>query len=164
MLGRSGSRRVPPPCPIFIGVNEGSSQNSSTIAARIPAPVGVTSSLSSPEGTTGSPSSKNIVAGAGTGIRPCWLQVKPLPSGIGVAVTRVTPSASSPTATATMSTMLSTAPTSWNPTSSTGTPCTRASARAIRAKIPNAVRRTSGFSGASCNIRRISAHDRCPCS
>ena len=59
---------------------------------------------------------------------PCATRMVPLPSGGGAAYTSGSPSSSSTTAAPQMSTMESTAPTSWKWISSMDTPCTFASA------------------------------------
>ena len=53
-----------------------------------------------------------VVAGAGTGKRPCAQRIQPVPSITGEASTRGLPSSSKAMAAPTMSTMESTAPTS----------------------------------------------------
>ena len=84
------------------------------------------------------PSSRRAVAGAGTGTAPCAVRTRPEPSGSGPTVQAEAPTASIRKPAATMSAIESAAPTSWNATSSTGTPCTAASASARRPKMPSA--------------------------
>ena len=77
------------------------------------APVGVTRSIGAPAAYTGASPSSASVAGAGTGSVPCAHFTVPLPTFRGEAIQRSTPSASHPAAAQTMSTIVSTAPTSW---------------------------------------------------
>ena len=84
------------------------------------------------------PSSNSAVAGAGTGISPCAVRTVPPPIGSGATLQRAGPIASIAAAAAVMSAMESTAPTSWNATSSAATPCTRPSASARPPKMPMA--------------------------
>ena len=97
----------------------GSGPKASALAARMPAPVGVVSSLS-PPASTSAPASSSSVAGAGTGSRPCAVSTVPPPSGTRRDVMRDGRSQASAAAAPTMSTIESTAPTSWKATSSHG--------------------------------------------
>jgi hypothetical protein len=92
------------------------------------APVGVVSSPC-PSKRAGRSRRISSVAGAGTGMRPCIVSTIPLPSGGGAENTSGCPSSSSASAAPQTSTMLSTAPTSWKWTDSSGTSWILASAR-----------------------------------
>ncbi len=92
-------------------------QNSASNAA----PVGVTSSTASPVGCVGMPLSNSSVAGAGTGNRPCAVSTNPDPSGGGNARTSSTFNPCTAAQTPMMSTIESTAPTSWKWICSSGT-------------------------------------------
>src|SRR5215469_5682274 len=87
----------------------------------IAAPVGVTSSAWTPDEYTGACSNNSIVAGAGTGNVPCAHWTVPPPTFRGEQTISSTPNASEPTAAQTISTMASTAPTSWKWMESMGT-------------------------------------------
>ena len=84
-------------------------------AAAAAAPVGVTSSPSTSTGESVNPaaSAMNAVAGAGTGMRPCWQRTVPYPQGRSDTTTPSGAKSSAATAMAMMSAMESTAPTSW---------------------------------------------------
>ena len=84
-----------------------------------------------------------ILAGAGTGIVPCWQVTVPEPSSTGPVKTASARSSSRQMAAPVMSMMESTAPTSWKWTSSGVVPCTWASASASREKMERAVRFTA---------------------
>src|SRR5215472_14801468 len=86
----------------------------------IAAPVGVTNSNCNPDEYTGASFNNSTVAGAGTGNVPCAHLTVPPPTFRGEHTISSTPSASAPTAAQTMSTIASTAPTSWKCTVSTG--------------------------------------------
>ena len=58
-------------------------------------------------------SAMNAVAGAGTGMRPCWQRTVPYPQGRSDTTTPSGAKSSAATAMAIMSAMESTAPTSW---------------------------------------------------
>ena len=72
-----------------------------------------------------------VTAGTGTGKMPCWQRTVPIPSHNTGTMTSVIPRLSRQTATDKISTMESTAPTSWKCTSSTGTLWAFASALAL---------------------------------
>ena len=95
------------------GHRRASGPKRSATVVRIAAPVGVVSSISTVDSASGTPLSSSAVPGAGSGIRPCAALTQPRPGGTGLASNRSTPSRSSPTAAPTMSTIESTAPTSW---------------------------------------------------
>ncbi len=76
------------------------------------APVGVTRSIGGPGGIHRRIAQQRQVAGAGTGSVPCSHFTVPLPTFSGEAIQRSTPSASHPAAAHTISTIVSTAPTS----------------------------------------------------
>ena len=96
--------------------------NSRTTAVRIAAPVGVVSSVLMVDGASGTPFRSSAVPGVGTGMIPCAHFTVPLPVGTGELVNASTSSMSSPTAAPTISAMLSSAPTSWKWTRSSGMP------------------------------------------
>ena len=79
-FGRSPNSFIPAPYPVFAGVKGGGTPNfsSATSPRSRHAPVGV---MSSPridgQGKVGTPHMSSRVAGAGTGIRPCWQRTKP---------------------------------------------------------------------------------------
>src|ERR1700741_122729 len=77
------------------------------------APVGVTSSASTPEEYTGAPRNNSTVAGEGTGNLPCAQSTVPPPTLSGEQTHSSTPNARLPTDAQTISTIASTAPTSW---------------------------------------------------
>ena len=108
---RSGKPRVPKPQPTCSGANAGQATNSVATLATIAAPVGVTSSASSPASIVGTERRQATVAGAGNGNTPCWQSTLPRPMGSGEETT-VAPRKSKQAAAPTMSTMASTAPTS----------------------------------------------------
>ncbi len=113
----------------------GASTYSATTDVRIAAPVGVVSSAWMFVGRSGTPRSSSAVPGAGIGITPWAHLTVPAPVGTGVLVKRSAPSRSSAIAAPAMSAMLSSAPTSWKWTFSSGRPCAAASASARRRKI-----------------------------
>ena len=78
------------------------------------------------------------MAGTRDGQLPVRHAMVPLPSGGGVENTSGSPSSSSTTAAPQMSTMESTAPTSWKWTWSMETPCTFASASPMSRKTASA--------------------------
>src|ERR1017187_8775133 len=100
------------------GIGPNVVQNSASNAA----PVGVTNSTGSLDDWTGIPFNNANVAGAGTGNRPCAVSTNPDPSRGGDAWGSSTPNASTAMHAPTMSTIESTAPTSWKWICSSGTP------------------------------------------
>ena len=80
------------------------------------APVGVTSSTETLREYIGAPRRSSMTAGAGIGSRPCSVLTIPMPVGTADANTRSTFNDASASAVPTMSTIESTAPTSWNVT------------------------------------------------
>ena len=153
-LGKS-SRCSPAPYPTCSTCMRGMSPYPSTVAARMAAPVGVTSSNGTPREYIGAPRRSSTTAGAGIGIAPCSVLAMPNPVGTGDAKTRSTPSIDRASAVPVMSTMESIPPISWKVTSSTSLRCTRASASASRRKIRCAVRFTWSGSGASSRSVRM---------
>src|SRR5207245_1436007 len=79
-----------------------------------------------PVSIAGQPRSSSAVPGAGTGIRPCGPSTKPEPTGSADACTAVASSIVRPSAAPAISTIASTAPTSWKCTASRVEPCARA--------------------------------------
>src|SRR5215218_1786133 len=98
------------------------------------APVGVVVSCGSSTQRTSEPFRTSSVAGPGEGRGPWAASTTPLPRGRGPQLTDPASSSSSPTQLPTMSTMESTAPTSWKVTSSARLPWTAPSATARRQK------------------------------
>ena len=114
-LGRVLLFRVPSPYPMRWALSESMGPKDSTNSAKRAAPVGVTNSWGSSHWVTPMPRAASIsrVAVVGMGNRP-WAQfTKPVPSTTRALVTRGWPSSSRQIAAPTMSTMESTAPTSW---------------------------------------------------
>ena len=87
---------------------------------RMAAPVGVTSSRRTPVSTTGKPFSNSAVPGPGTGMGPWGPRIIPPPIGRAEQWTASTPRRWRPMHAPVMSTIASTAPTSWNWTRSGG--------------------------------------------
>ena len=79
----------------------------------IAAPVGVVNSDFTEDAITGTPLKSSKAAGAGTGILPCAVSTHPEPRGKADAYILSVPNCSTPTAVPTISTIESTAPTSW---------------------------------------------------
>lgn len=121
--------RFPAPVPILSMTNPFGAGPVRTAAANA-APVGVTCSPRMDVTVSGSDHllAISVTAGTGTGITPCMHLTDPVPSQRSVKRTSSKPRSSMQNARETMSTIESTAPTSWRCTSSTGTPCTLASA------------------------------------
>ena len=103
------------------------------------------------------------MAGTGTGKRPCIVSTVPLPSGGGAETTSGWPSSSSASAAPQTSTMLSTAPTSWKRTDSSGTSWIFASARPMTSKTARAWAFARGGSALASMRARISPSPRCTC-
>ena len=123
----------------------------------IAAPVGVVSSWGTDVRTVGYPFSISTVAGAGMGIRPCCVLIKPpLPSRTGEEYTASIPHASRQIAHPTISTMESSAPTSWKCTLSGVVPWTRASASAMTRNIDRERSFTDGESAERSSISAMS--------
>ncbi len=133
----------------------GMSPYPSAVAARMAAPVGVTSSTEPPREYIGAPRRSSTTAGVGRGRRPWSVRTMPVPVGMADAKTRSMPSRSRAIAVPTMSTMESMPPTSWNVTSSTSLRWMRASASASRRKIRWAVVFTDRGSSAASSIMRM---------
>ena len=133
--------RLPAPIPIFWISNVSGSLSFVFTAATIAAPVGVTSSPSTSVIFRCKWLALTIFATAGTGIgrMPCWQRTVPRPSQRTGTITSVTSRSSRQTATDTISTIESTAPTSWKCTWSTGTLCALLSASARISNIRNAI-------------------------
>ena len=117
------------------------------------APVGVQVSISVSSARTGAPASSDAVAGAGRGSTPCAPRTVPCPSPTGPDTIRSTPSASTANHTPTMSTIASTAPTSWKWTSSIVTPCAAASISPSRRNVARAPSLARPGSGCRCQHR-----------
>ena len=97
----------------------------------------------------------------GSGMEPCSVLTMPMPVGTAEANTRSTLRAtSSASAVPTMSTIESTAPTSWNVTWSTSRRCTMASASARRRKMRWAMAFASSGSSAMSSSARMLAYVR----
>ena len=103
---------------VIVGV----STYSITTLVRIATPVGVASSPRTGHFAIGTPFNNSAVPGVGTGIIPWAHFTVPLPTATGDEVKRSAPSRSKPTAAPMMSAMLSSAPTSWKCTRSSGIP------------------------------------------
>ena len=123
------------------------------------APVGVTSSTSSSLPTTGTPSSRARVAGAGSGMRPWAPRTNPRPSGRGDAYTRSIPNSANPARVPMTSTIVSAPPSSCRWTSSSVVPWMPASTSPSLRKTAMAF---SWIAGARALWRTISSmSDRC---
>mmetsp|Transcript_7654 Transcript_7654/g.15911 ORF Transcript_7654/g.15911 Transcript_7654/m.15911 type:complete len:288 (-) Transcript_7654:241-1104(-) len=126
---------APKPQPAINPSGTSSRPMASIIDLRSATPVGVHSSPLAPggPGQTSSPSIRRRVAGAGTGSNPWSVRTYPRPRGSGEALMLPTPRWYSAEHVPTVSTILSTAPTSWKCTDSgEDAPCVRASATARR--------------------------------
>ncbi len=158
-LARSRSSASPAPQPIASARPVAAGPHAVTAWARIAAPVGVHSSRGRPPEAMTPPASRRIssAAGAGTGRTPWAQRSVPWPIATSVQVTARGASQASAAAVPTMSTIESIAPTSWNATSSTDVPCSRASARATRSNMSSARARVASSSGAATMRRRMSA-------
>src|SRR5579885_1723183 len=134
-----------------VAANAGAFPNSQPRALTNAAPVGVVISFAGPAEYVGTPLSNSAVAGVGTGNVPWVHSTKPLPVFTGEQYHFSIPSEVSPAAAHTMSVIVSTAPTSWKWTSSTGTPCIFASAWARYSNARRESARVSCDNGA-CEI------------
>lgn len=157
-FARSGGSALPAPTPIAVTVIAGTGPNARPSATATATPVGVACSRAPwpPAAMAPESRSSSSTAGTGTGSVPWAVCAVPPPSVIGPQAISVTPSAAKPATVPTMSAMLSRAPTSWKCTSSTGTPCTRPSARANRQKTAMACSATPAGSSARSRSPRIS--------
>ena len=124
------------------------------------APVGVTRSPPTPSWKVGNPRRRRAAAGAGVGSIPWAVRTLPPPRGSGAQDQVASARESMSQAAQTTSAMESHAPTSWNVTSSTGMPCTSASASARRVKMAVAPSATGRESPLSRSHDRISAKRR----
>ena len=125
------------------------------------APVGVVSSPVMGPVVMGFPASSRAVAGAGTGISPWAQRTVPLPTATGDASTRVMPRRSTPHMAPTMSTMASSAPTSWKWMRSTVVSWMAASATAMAWKAAMARSATPGAKPAAAIMSRMWEKWRC---
>ena len=132
-MGRPGTSRPPAPYPLPVTRIAGTGPYRQPAARSSAAPVGVTVSPAVGVPVTCAPSSNATVAGAGAGKWPCRISITPDPSASGADQTAVTRSACSAAATPTVSTIVSTPPSSCRCTPAAGTPWIRpsASARAV---------------------------------
>ncbi len=101
------------------------------------------------------------MAGGGTGNVPCDIVTVPVPTLRGEATKRAAPSQRSAITPPTMSTIESTAPTSWKCTFSTVVPCTAASASARRRKSAAARSFTSASRPEASSSSRMWRRCRC---
>ncbi len=161
-FGRSASSFWPPPNPTRSGAKVGHRSNREAIVATMAAPVGVTNSKSTSVAYVGTPRRHSTVAGGGSGRIPWRACTKPRPIGNGEATTSA-PRCAMHAAAPTMSTIASTAPTSWKWTSSSGILWTAASASPSRRKMRRARSFTRGASGASVSMASISRKVRSGC-
>ena len=100
-------------------------------------------------------------AGAGTGMRPCWHLIIPVPSYRSEKQTSSTSSSSMQIARAAMSMIESNAPTSWKWTSFIGTPWASASASARIVAILTAIPNALGLRSPLRKISTMSGYVRC---
>jgi hypothetical protein len=121
-FGRPGISRCPSPIPTPRTVIPGGRPKETSNARSSAAPVGVTSSPSPSPNRHGASRSSSSVAGPGTGIFPCSDQASPDPPGRGEQNAFGAPRCSNRKQPDTMSTIASTAPTSWKWTLSTVVP------------------------------------------
>ncbi len=154
--------RFPAPVPILSMMNPFGAGPVRTAAANA-APVGVTCSPRIDVTVSGRDHllAISVTAGTGTGIVPCMHLTDPVPSQRSVKRTSSKPRSSMQNARETMSTIESTAPTSWRCTSSTGTPCTRASASDRIARILRAIPFASSASEERAMMPRMSSGVLC---
>ena len=168
-FARSGGSALPAPTPIAVTVIGGRGPNEPASCRAKATPVGVACSrpMRPPAALAPESRSSSSTAGTGTGREPWAVSTEPPPRLISPQTTAVTPRAAKPTRVPTTSAMLSSAPTSWKCTSSAGTACTRASARAKRRKTAAALSPTapgkSARSSSSMISRRCRAEPPCSC-
>ncbi len=109
----------------------------------------------------GAPASSATTAGTGTGSSPWAARTVPVPSATALDATSSTPRTSRAAQVPTMSTMASSAPTSWRCTEAAGMRCSRPSASASARTVARARRCTRSGRPASAMILATSAAWRC---
>ena len=109
----------------------------------------------------GAPASSATTAGTGTGSSPWAARTVPVPSATALDATSSTPRTSRAAQVPTMSTMASSAPTSWRCTEAAGMRCSRPSASASARTVASARRCTRSGRPASAMILATSAAWRC---